>query len=66
MSIREFPDRWFKPHPAPAAECWWTGPVSCGVCLHDWVAVVEIEPGADHPIVPLECPECGHFSGNPS
>jgi hypothetical protein len=44
----------------------WAGPVSCGICFHDWVAVIEIEPDADHPIVPMECPECGHFAGNPS
>lgn len=45
---------------------WWAGPVICErvACYHEWVAVVNLAPGQEHPVA-IECPACGCMSGLP-
>ena len=52
---------------------WWQGRVECPICGYGTaghavphvVSVIEIERGRDGPIVPLQCPECDHFTLGP-
>lgn len=40
---------------------WKTGKAKCGLCQHEWVAVMEVEDG--DPQMNLECPNCHNMSG---
>jgi hypothetical protein len=45
---------------------WWAEGAACGVCGHGCPAVVEIARDLEDPVVPLECPTCGHHAGSPA
>jgi hypothetical protein len=44
---------------------WWQGPADCGICGHQWQAVVPMRAPYAAPYVSLECPACGHRAGHP-
>lgn len=48
-----------KPASAVPKESWASGTVRCMRCKHDWVAARQV------PHDPLECPQCGCFTGMP-
>ena len=52
-------------HGTIAGQHYWAGRASCGICSHGWVAVVAIGLDQTEPVVPLECPGCGHLAGGP-
>jgi hypothetical protein len=41
---------------------WWQGKVTCGICGHNQQSRVEIPTWAEHPVIPLECADCGNMA----
>lgn len=62
MRLPEFMRRRSKPRDD---RNYWTGDCLCGICRHEWTAVVEIGIGESEPMVNLECPSCGNYAGHP-
>lgn len=45
---------------------WWEGPTSCAICGWRGRSVIPIAEEHEHPVVPMECPDCGHMTLAPN